>query len=787
MMMARRANKKSKSNKFIVDLNSHPQTLSVLTTRAIPLDIEIVLTDLSNESFEDCFGAFFHYPGSNGSIEDFRSITQKAKDQDVVCIFASDLMALTLIETPREMGADIVIGNSQRFGVPLGYGGPHAAFLSTLDEHKRLIPGRIIGVSQDQAGNRAFRMSLQTREQHIRRDKATSNICTAQVLLAVMAAAYAIYHGPKGLKQIASSINQRAGNIAQSFKDAGYELASESFFDTVTVISDNAESLYLKAQEELINVRLINSHQFSISVDETTSDDDLRKLYDCFGISSSSFKMSSMPEPLLRKNAYLTHPVFNRFHSETEMMRYLKRLENKDIALNHSMIALGSCTMKLNAAIEMMPVSLPGFSKLHPYAPEDQTLGYQRLFSDLERALIEATGYDAISLQPNSGSQGEYAGLLAIRSYHLAKGNNNRNVCLIPSSAHGTNPASAIMAGMNVVIVKCDKHGNVDVEDLADKIDKHQENLAAIMVTYPSTHGVFESKIETICQMIHDAGGMVYLDGANMNAMVGVTQAGKFGADVSHINLHKTFAIPHGGGGPGMGPIGVKKHLKDFLPGNPLEVNSNAVSAAKYGSASILPISWSYIKLLGSSGMAKATEVAILSANYIAKSLESFFPILYRSKEGFVAHECIIDIRPIKEECGISEEDIAKRLIDYGFHSPTMSFPVTGTLMIEPTESESKTEIDRFINAMKSIHSEIQKVKTGEWDLINNPLKNSPHTALEMVGEWNYPYTREEALYPVASLRDNKYFPPVKRIDNVYGDRNLFCSCPPIEEFEESF
>jgi len=786
-MMARRANKKSKSNKFIVDLNSHPQTLSVLTTRAIPLDIEIVLTDLSNESFEDCFGAFFHYPGSNGSIEDFRSITQKAKDQDVVCIFASDLMALTLIETPREMGADIVIGNSQRFGVPLGYGGPHAAFLSTLDEHKRLIPGRIIGVSQDQAGNRAFRMSLQTREQHIRRDKATSNICTAQVLLAVMAAAYAIYHGPKGLKQIASSINQRAGNIAQSFKDAGYELASESFFDTVTVISDNAESLYLKAQEELINVRLINSHQFSISVDETTSDDDLRKLYDCFGISSSSFKMSSMPEPLLRKNAYLTHPVFNRFHSETEMMRYLKRLENKDIALNHSMIALGSCTMKLNAAIEMMPVSLPGFSKLHPYAPEDQTLGYQRLFSDLERALIEATGYDAISLQPNSGSQGEYAGLLAIRSYHLAKGNNNRNVCLIPSSAHGTNPASAIMAGMNVVIVKCDKHGNVDVEDLADKIDKHQENLAAIMVTYPSTHGVFESKIETICQMIHDAGGMVYLDGANMNAMVGVTQAGKFGADVSHINLHKTFAIPHGGGGPGMGPIGVKKHLKDFLPGNPLEVNSNAVSAAKYGSASILPISWSYIKLLGSSGMAKATEVAILSANYIAKSLESFFPILYRSKEGFVAHECIIDIRPIKEECGISEEDIAKRLIDYGFHSPTMSFPVTGTLMIEPTESESKTEIDRFINAMKSIHSEIQKVKTGEWDLINNPLKNSPHTALEMVGEWNYPYTREEALYPVASLRDNKYFPPVKRIDNVYGDRNLFCSCPPIEEFEESF
>ena len=787
MMMARRANKKSKSNKFVVDLNSHPQTLSVLTTRAIPLDIEIVLTDLSNESFEDCFGAFFHYPGSNGSIEDFRSITQKAKHKDVVCIFASDLMALTLIETPREMGADIVIGNSQRFGVPLGYGGPHAAFLSTIDEHKRLIPGRIIGVSQDQAGNRAFRMSLQTREQHIRRDKATSNICTAQVLLAVMAAAYAIYHGPKGLKQIASSINQRAGNIAQSFKDAGYELASESFFDTVTVISDNAESLYAKAQEELINVRLINSHQFSISVDETTTDDDLQKLYDCFGISSSSLKTSSIPEFLLRKNAYLTHPVFNRFHSETEMMRYLKRLENKDIALNHSMIALGSCTMKLNAAVEMMPVSLPGFSKLHPYAPEDQTLGYQRLFSDLERALIEATGYDAISLQPNSGSQGEYAGLLAIRSYHLSKGDNNRNVCLIPSSAHGTNPASAIMAGMNVVIVKCDKHGNVDVEDLADKIDKHQENLAAIMVTYPSTHGVFESKIETICQMIHDAGGMVYLDGANMNAMVGVTQAGKFGADVSHINLHKTFAIPHGGGGPGMGPIGVKAHLKDFLPGNPLEVNSNAVSAAKYGSASILPISWSYIKLLGSSGMAKATEVAILSANYIAKSLESFFPILYRSKEGFVAHECIIDIRPIKEECGISEEDIAKRLIDYGFHSPTMSFPVTGTLMIEPTESESKTEIDRFINAMKSIHSEIQKVKTGEWDLSNNPLKNSPHTALEMAGEWNYPYTREEALYPVASLRDNKYFPPVKRIDNVYGDRNLFCSCPPIEEFEESF
>ena len=783
MMMAKRANRKNKSNRFLIDQNTNPQTITILQTRAKPLGIELVVENIQNNDFSDCFAALLQSPGTNGEVRDLTNDLAKAKEAGVLTIVACDLLALTLIKTPAEMGADIAVGNSQRFGVPMGFGGPHAAFLATRDEFKRMVPGRLIGVSQDVAGNPAMRMSLQTREQHIRRDKATSNICTAQVLLAVLAAAYGVYHGAKGLKKIATKVHIKASSLATSLKSAGFELATEQFFDTVTIATDQAKALFEKAQAQNINLRLLADNQLTIAVDETTTEAELLALLAIFSVDGLSDSEPLLSTDMLRKSTYLTHPVFSQYHSETEMMRYLKRLENKDIALNHSMIALGSCTMKLNAATQMYPISLPGFSKLHPYVPEDQTLGYQQLFKDLEHALCEVTGYDAVSLQPNAGSQGEFAGLLAIHSYHESRGDFDRNICLIPSSAHGTNPASAVMAGMKVVIVKCDEAGNIDVEDLKAKVEKHAEKLSAIMVTYPSTHGVFEVEIKQICEIIHAAGGQVYLDGANLNAMVGITRMGEFGADVSHINLHKTFAIPHGGGGPGMGPIGVKAHLAEFLPGDPLEKNSNAVSAAMYGSASILPISWSYIKLLGKYGMQRSTEIAIVSANYVANELAQSFPILYRGDQGMVAHECIIDIRPLKAQSGISEEDIAKRLMDYGFHSPTMSFPVTGTLMIEPTESESKHEVDRFITAMTSIHTEIQKVISGEWDKDNNPLKNAPHTAYEMAGEWSYPYSRQEALYPVESLVANKYFPPVKRIDNVYGDRNLFCSCVTTQDF----
>jgi len=784
MMMAKRANKKNKSNRFLVDVNTHPQTITILQTRAKPIGIELVVEDIKNNDFADCFAVLMQSPGTNGEVRDLSADIAKAKEADVLSIVACDILALTLIKTPAEMGADIAIGNSQRFGVPMGFGGPHAAFLATRDTFKRMVPGRIIGVSQDVHGNPAMRMSLQTREQHIRRDKATSNICTAQVLLAVLAAAYGIYHGANGLRRIANKVHAKATNLAKSLTEAGYELVSDQFFDTITLNTADAQTLFSKAQAQNINLRLLNNNQLTIAVDETTTAQDLSELLVIFSVDSLADSESSLSSAMLRTSDYLTHSVFSNYHSETEMMRYLKRLENKDIALNHSMIALGSCTMKLNAAVQMYPISLPGFSSMHPYAPVDQTKGYQQLFKDLEHALAEVTGYDAVSLQPNAGSQGEFAGLLAIHSYHESRGDFDRNICLIPSSAHGTNPASAVMAGMKVVIVKCDESGNIDIDDLKAKAEKHADKLSAIMVTYPSTHGVFEVEIKQVCDIIHNHGGQVYLDGANLNAMVGITRMGEFGADVSHINLHKTFSIPHGGGGPGMGPIGVKAHLASFLPGNPLEKDSNAVSAAMYGSASILPISWSYIKLLGKYGMQRSTEIAIVSANYIANELKAFFPILYQGDQGLVAHECIIDIRPIKEQSGISEEDIAKRLMDYGFHSPTMSFPVSGTLMIEPTESESKHEIDRFIKAMASIHAEIQKVIKGEWDKNNNPLKNAPHTALEMAGDWNYPYSREEALYPVESLKHSKYFPPVKRIDNVYGDRNLFCSCITTEEFE---
>ena len=783
MMMAKRANRKNKSNRFLIDSNTNIQTITILQTRAKPLGIELVVDDIKNNDCNDYFAALIQSPATNGEVRDLSNDIAKAKANGVLTIVACDVLALALIKTPADMGADIAVGNSQRFGVPMGFGGPHAAYLATRDEFKRMVPGRLIGVSQDVLGNPAMRMSLQTREQHIRRDKATSNICTAQVLLAVLAAAYGIYHGAKGLKKISTKVHTKASSLAASLSSAGFELAADQFFDTITIVTDQAKVLFERAQKAGINLRLLNDNQLSISVDETTTEAELLALLTVFSIDKLVESDGILSENMLRKSKYLTHPVFSDYHCETEMMRYLKRLENKDIALNHSMIALGSCTMKLNAATQMYPISLPGFSKLHPYAPVDQTKGYQQLFKDLEHDLCEITGYDAVSLQPNAGSQGEFAGLLAIHAYHESRGDHDRNICLIPSSAHGTNPASAVMAGMKVVIVKCDESGNIDIDDLNVKVQKHTDKLAAIMVTYPSTHGVFEVEIKNICEIIHTAGGQVYLDGANLNAMVGVTRMGEFGADVSHLNLHKTFAIPHGGGGPGMGPIGVKAHLAEFLPGDPLVPNSNAVSSAMYGSASILPISWSYIKLLGKYGMQRSTEIAIVSANYIAHELAQSYPILYRGDQGMVAHECIIDIRPLKEQSGISEEDIAKRLMDYGFHSPTMSFPVAGTLMIEPTESESKREIDRFIVAMVSIHDEIQKVISGEWDKDNNPLKNAPHTAHEMTSEWTYPYTRQEALYPVESLVANKYFPPVKRIDNVYGDRNLFCSCVTTEDF----
>ncbi len=785
MMMARRINHKNKSNKFLIERNTHPQTITILQTRAKPLGIKLVVENIQNNDFSDCFAVLLQLPGTDGEVRDLGSDIKKAKTQNILTIIACDILALTLIKTPAEMGADIAIGSSQRFGVPMGFGGPHAAFLATRDEFKRMVPGRIIGVSKDVFGNPAMRMSLQTREQHIRRDKATSNICTAQVLLAVLSAAYSIYHGAKGLKKIATEVHLKALILAKSFTEAGFELANEMFFDTITINTNSAQMLFNQAQDKNINCRLLSDNQLTIAVDESTSEQDLSTLLDVFSITYVANDVTTnLSSDMIRNSEYLTHPVFNLYHSETEMMRYLKRLENKDIALNHSMIALGSCTMKLNAATQMYSISLPGFSKLHPYAPIKQTKGYQQLFKDLEYALTEITGYDAVSLQPNAGSQGELAGLLAVRSYHESRDDAHRNICLIPSSAHGTNPASAVMAGMKVVIVKCDESGNIDVNDLQEKSEKYANNLSVIMITYPSTHGVFEAQIQKICEIAHTKGGQVYLDGANLNAMVGVTRMGEFGADVSHINLHKTFAIPHGGGGPGMGPIGVKKHLVKFLPGNPLEKNSNAVSAAMYGSASILPISWSYIKLLGKHGMQRSTEIAIVNANYIANKLKDYFLILYYGDQGMVAHECIIDIRPLKAESGINEEDIAKRLMDYGFHSPTMSFPVVGTLMIEPTESESKQEIDRFIMAMVSIYNEIQNVISGKWDKDNNPLKNAPHTALEMAGDWNHPYSRTKALYPVDSLKNSKYFPPVKRIDNVYGDRHLSCSCITTKKFE---
>ena len=790
---------KNNSNVVFVSKDCHPQTIDVIKTRAEPLGLKVVIGDEQNEIKEDIVCGIIQYPGTLGDIKDPSEAISKIHKNNGKAVLVCDLLALAKLKTPAELGADIAVGSSQRFGIPMGYGGPHAGFFATKDEFKRSMPGRIIGVSVDRHGNKAYRLSLQTREQHIRRDKATSNICTAQALLAIVSAAYAIYHGPEGIKKIAENTSQLAKNFADKIKQSGYELYSEYFFDTVTIKTlDKTDSIFRNALRQNVNIRKVNSQMLSVAFDERKNvyrANQLLKIFNCSETirENAVENLSNLPESLLRTSNYLQHPVFNSYHSETEMLRYLKKLEDADIALNRSMIALGSCTMKLNAVAEMIPVTWREFADPHPFAPVEQMEGYRTLFTDLKNWLRSITGFSGVSLQPNAGAQGEFAGLMVIRKFHEENGQSNRNVCLIPSSAHGTNPASAQMVGMKVVVVNCDNQGNVDINDLKEKAEKHSENLAALMVTYPSTHGVFEEKISEICEIIHNNGGQVYMDGANLNALVGIAKPGKFGPDVCHINLHKTFCIPHGGGGPGMGPIACKKHLEIYLPNHPVvkdcgpSTGIGAISAAPWGSSSILSISWMYIKMMGSEGLKKASQVAILNANYIAHKLKNDFPILYKGKNGNVAHECIIDIRKIKAETGITEEDIAKRLIDFGFHAPTMSWPVAGTMMIEPTESESLEEINKFCNTLKKIKEEIDKVKTGEYDKLDNPIKNAPHTHVELVSsEWSHKYTREEAAYPSEYLKSIKYWPPVARVDNVYGDKNLICSCPSIDEYKDT-
>lgn len=788
MTMSQRSVKRNKSLSYFADKNCHPQTLAVLKTRAKHFGFELVVGDAYSEFANgDYFGVLVQYPDTFGEIKNPSELIKLAHEKNALVTVASDLLALTQLTPPGELGADIVIGNSQRFGVPMGFGGPHAAFFAFKNDYKRALPGRIIGVSKDRHGQMAYRMALQTREQHIRREKATSNICTSQALLAIMASFYAVYHGPEGLSNIAKRVHGFTQAAHGALTKAGINIINQNAFDTLTIHSgSNTQTWYQKALEQGINLRLIDDKKLGISFDETTTQQSLEKLLNVFNTNFNDEAQELLPKALKRTSAFLEHPVFNSYHSETNMLRYMKRLENKDIALNHSMISLGSCTMKLNATAEMIPVTWPEFANIHPFTPAEQTQGYSLLLDELKEQLKACTGYDAISLQPNSGAQGEYAGLLAIKAYLESIGQTERHICLIPSSAHGTNPASAAMAGMNVVIVKCDEHGNIDIDDLKDKVAKHKNELACMMVTYPSTHGVFEQGISDMCQLIHDAGGQVYVDGANLNALVGVSAPGKFGADVSHLNLHKTFAIPHGGGGPGMGPIGVKEHLANFLPSNPLANDDNdVVSATPFGSAGILPISYMYITLMGQHGMRQATETAILNANYIAKRLSAVYPILYTGNNGRVAHECMIDLRPLKEQSGISEEDIAKRLMDYGFHAPTMSFPVAGTLMIEPTESESKTELDRFCDSLLSIYQEVMNVQSGIWPADDNPLVNAPHTHTSVTAdEWPHSYSRSQAAYPMEELKQNKYWPSVGRIDNVFGDRNLFCACPAIESYE---
>ena len=797
MTFCKRLSKNKSSQRFFASSHCHPQTLAVLLTRAEPLGIEVVIGD--EHELEDAngfFGALLQYPASNGDIFDYRELVERFHAGNALVAVAADLLALTLLSPPGEFGADVAIGSAQRFGVPLGFGGPHAAYFSTRDSFKRDMPGRLVGVSVDRHGKSALRLAMQTREQHIRREKATSNICTAQVLLANIASMYAVYHGPAGLTQIARRIHHLTAILARGLMQLGVRVEQQSFFDTLTLATGSATGqLHDKARAAGINLREIDDQRVGISLDETTRQADVEALWSVFQTGESSIVFQALaddvaeqlPEALLRQSAILQHPVFNRYHSETELMRYLRRLADKDLALDRTMIPLGSCTMKLNAASEMIPVTWAEFGQLHPFAPAAQSQGYQLLTDELESMLCAATGYDSVSLQPNAGSQGEYAGLLAIRAYHQSRGEAHRDICLIPSSAHGTNPATAHMAGMRVVVTACDARGNVDIEDLRAKAIEHGDKLAALMITYPSTHGVFEEGIREICAIVHDQGGQVYIDGANMNAMVGLCAPGKFGGDVSHLNLHKTFCIPHGGGGPGVGPIGVKAHLAPFLPGHAaLERKQGAVCAAPFGSASILPITWMYIRMMGGEGLKRASQVAILNANYIARRLEQHYPVLYAGSNGLVAHECILDVRPLKETSGISVDDVAKRLIDYGFHAPTMSFPVAGTLMIEPTESESMEELDRFCNAMIQIREEIRAVEEGHMDRDDNPLRNAPHTAAEMVAEWTHGYSREQAVYPLPTLLENKYWPPVGRVDNVFGDRNLVCACPSIEAYQQA-
>jgi len=786
-----RASVGSERSTFFVANNCHPQTIEIVQTRAKPLGIKVIVGDFSSFKFDETvFGALVQYPATDGAIFDYESFAKAAHDAGALLVVAADILALTLLKPPGEFGADVAVGSTQRFGVPLGFGGPHAAYFATRDAYKRHMAGRLVGVSHDATGRPGYRLSMQTREQHIRRDKATSNICTAQVLLAVIASMYAVYHGPRGLRAIAQRVHDLTSQLAESLRKAGIKVTHDNFFDTLRVELSDPTDLIDRAAKAGVNLRRFDAKAIGISLDETTTESDVNAVCDLFGaeLQSSSNRDSKIER---RESDFLAHPVFNTHHTETEMLRYLRRLESRDLSLTTSMIPLGSCTMKLNATAEMFPISWPEFAKLHPFAPDDQTIGYREMCDQLADWLAEITGFAAVALQPNAGSQGEYAGLLAIREYHASRGQAARNICLIPTSAHGTNPASAVMAGFKVVPVACLKDGDIDLADLRAKADAHKDDLAALMVTYPSTHGVFETTIREICEIVHAHGGQVYMDGANMNAQVGLCRPGDIGADVCHLNLHKTFCIPHGGGGPGVGPIGVAKHLVPFLPAlssilhppsSPAAVGP--VTSAPYGSASILTISWMYIRMMGGEGLTEATKIAILNANYIAKRLDGFFPVLFKGKRGLVAHECIVDLRQWKSG-GVEVEDVAKRLMDYGFHAPTVSFPVAGTMMIEPTESESKAELDRFCDAMISIHAEIEAVVSGKADKKNNVLKNAPHTAQQVVSDkWDHPYSREEAAYPAPWTREQKFWPAIGRIDSVYGDRNLFCTCPPIEAFD---
>ncbi|MEU9761380.1 aminomethyl-transferring glycine dehydrogenase [Streptomyces sp. NPDC047985] len=800
MALSRRVGK-VKDGVFLVDADALPQTIAVIETRAEPTGVEVVVADLTDGipaevAERGVFGVLLQYPGASGTVRDPRRVIEQAHGLGAVVTVAADLLALTLLTSPGELGADIAVGTTQRFGVPMGFGGPHAGYMAVREKFARSLPGRLVGVSVDADGNKAYRLALQTREQHIRREKATSNICTAQVLLAVMAGMYAVYHGPDGLRLIARRTHRYATVLAAGLRASGADVVTDSYFDTLTVrVPGRAADVVAGARERGVNLRLVDADLVSVACDETTTRAQIAAVWAAFGAEGDIDALDAeaadaLPEDLLRTGEFLTHPVFHQHRSETAMLRYLRGLADRDYALDRGMIPLGSCTMKLNATTEMEPITWPEFGALHPFAPVDQAQGFLTLIRELEERLAEVTGYDTVSIQPNAGSQGEFAGLLAVRAYHRANGDDQRTVCLIPSSAHGTNAASAVMAGMKVVVVKTADDGEVDVEDLRAKIEKHRDELAVLMITYPSTHGVFEEHVADICAEVHDAGGQVYVDGANLNALVGLAKPGRFGGDVSHLNLHKTFCIPHGGGGPGVGPVGVRAHLAPYLPNHPLQpaagpaTGVGPISAAPWGSAGILPISWTYVRLMGGEGLKRATQVAVLAANYIAKRLEPHFPILYSGPAGLVAHECIVDLRPLSKATGVSVDDVAKRLIDYGFHAPTMSFPVAGTLMIEPTESENLAELDRFCDTMIAIRGEIEKVASGEWSADDNPLRNAPHTAAMLGGEWEHGYSREQAVFPAGVSAAGKYWPPVRRIDGAFGDRNLVCSCPPLDEYD---